>query len=347
MPPRAPFRSLALVVVCAACAEAFAPASLPGLRARAPLAVGAAPLRGARCNRVKQAMQLSPEQQEAPLLVLQEVKPAGVGTGVRFVPLNTALIGTAVVVWATVLHRAFADGATITPSDVHACVRHLPSVFALIGFADVVAQVMRGAKFRHGDLFGAGSEMRFGAVPDPPSIDLKQSAQVGLVGSMVTGIGTDFWLHGLHSAFPAYTVGVDSPERLVHLVEKVVTDSAIWGTISNTLSISLRGAVRGKSPAEIAALWNARIIEVMRSEMLFWPLWGAMTFCTLPASHHVESYAVGNIFWQVYLSLVCRTPVGPVAPDGGAAGAAAPPGAAEDGAAAWETEALGDTAFSA
>ena len=44
----------------------------------------------------------------------------------------------------------------------------------------------------------------------------------------------------------------------------------------------------------------------MKSDFTFWPAWAAMTFTLVPPEMQIGSYAIGNVFWNIYLSLFCR-----------------------------------------
>ncbi|KAJ1476379.1 hypothetical protein T484DRAFT_1750634 [Baffinella frigidus] len=304
--------------LCAAAAHAFAPAFAPGLRVRRS---SLASFRGMPQVRPRSGLQQARKWRAS--LELGEGAEQQAGSSVP----QTVAISSAVTLWAVVLLQAFSHGAEITAGDVKHTIEVLPSCVAFIGISDIISQLLGGAKFRPGDLFNEKEYFGFG---ESHSVDFKQSAKVGMIGAAVTGLGTNFWLHGLHHLFPANTVGVGSPEKLLHLAEKVVFDSAVWGTISNSLGMGLRGIVGGKSKEEVYKLWNQNIIQVMKSEMTFWPLWGAMTFSMIPPTLHVESFALGNVFWQLYLSTICRatatapvpTPVAALTPGAALAAAA-------------------------
>ncbi|KAJ1476378.1 hypothetical protein T484DRAFT_1825164 [Baffinella frigidus] len=290
--------------LCAAGAHAFAPAFAPSLRVhRSSLTSFRGMPQVQPLLELRQARLAAPKWRASMDMKGGVEQQTGSSEPQTSLP-QTAAISAAVTLWAVVLLQAFSHGAEITADDVKHTISLLPSCFAMIGSSDVMAQLLGGAKFRPGDLFNEKEYFGFG---ESPSVDFKQSAKVGMIGAAVTGLGTNFWLHGLHHLFPAYTVGVGSPEKLLHLAEKVVFDSAVWGTIVNSLCMVFRMIASGKTNEEAYEMWSAKIFGVMKSEMTFWPLWGAMTFSMLPPTLHVESFALGQVFWQLYLSTICRT----------------------------------------
>ena len=55
------------------------------------------------------------------------------------------------------------------------------------------------------------------------------------------------------------------------------------------VSCLIVGLVSGKSPQEVYTMWNTKILEVIKFEMTFWPLWGGMTCAMRPPLDSAET----------------------------------------------------------
>ena len=55
---------------------------------------------------------------------------------------------------------------------------------------------------------------------------------------VLQGVGTTMWLWHLNLAIPEHAIGFTSSSALLVLAAKVLLDSGLWGTVTNSLSIT-------------------------------------------------------------------------------------------------------------
>jgi len=195
------------------------------------------------------------------------------GSGGQELLLTSAAAG-----WAGIVAVGMSGGVMLDADMLARMLGNAPMVFAVIGFSDTLAQFLSGA--RPAALLT--DKQRAAAAPPPP-INLQQSAEVGLVGVGLTGFGTMVWLDCLHVLIPAADCGFYSGAAITALAVKALLDSAVWGTLANSISIITRKMVGGEGLPQAASFWRASIFQVTRSDFAFWPAWAAMTFTVSPS----------------------------------------------------------------
>jgi len=57
----------------------------------------------------------------------------------------------------------------------------------------------------------------------------------------------------------------------VELGAKTITDSFVYGTLSNSFNIFARRLLEGSSPDLAASYWGETILDVTFNEFKFWP----------------------------------------------------------------------------
>jgi len=82
-------------------------------------------------------------------------------------------------------------------------------------------------------------------------------------------------------------------QGITELVLKVLTDSFVWGTISNTLNIVGRSLIEARGPEAAFSKWRTEIQEVTVSEFKFFPIWNAVNFHLIPHQWRVSFGAFG------------------------------------------------------
>ena len=82
-------------------------------------------------------------------------------------------------------------------------------------------------------------------------------------------------------------------QGITELVLKVLTDSFVWGTISNTLNIVGRSLIEARGPEAAFSKWRTEIQEVTVSEFKFFPIWNAVNFHLIPHQWRVSFGACG------------------------------------------------------
>jgi len=251
---------------------------------------------------VRMATAVMQEQQRKRALAALTA-PGGADQGVP----QALMLSSAVAGGAWIVAFGASCGVTFDAVMLQRMVQNIPMCFTIIGASDLAAQLMSGARPRS----SLSNAQRSGKAPAPPILNLKQSAEVGAVGVGITGFGTVLWLDCLHLLIPAADCGLHSGMAIGALAFKAFLDSAVWGTVANTFSIAVRRVARGDSPRDVHRFWKKNILEVMKSDFTFWPAWAAMTFTLVPPEMQIGSYAIGNVFWNVYLSLFCRKTLPP------------------------------------
>ena len=151
---------------------------------------------------------------------------------------------------------------------------------------DIVAQVMTGSKLRH--------------------LDLRRTVAAGVIGGSLQGFGTTMWVAQLNSVIPRSMIGFESASQLAWTLNKVLVDSAFWGTCLNTANIFLRRLAAGDSLKQAHANWKDMILDVTRGEFKFWPAFGAMVYVLVQPGNQVNAFGVGGFIWSVYLSFMAN-----------------------------------------
>lgn len=147
---------------------------------------------------------------------------------------------------------------------------------------DVVAQMLTGTNIK--------------------KLDTRRVVAAGLIGGVLQGVGTTAWLWHLNLAIPRSLVGFDSPSQVFALAGKVIIDSALWGTMINTLSVGLRRIAAGDSLIQAHQTWSEKLPSITRSEFKFWPAYGSMVYTCVPDLQQVNVFGIGGFIWSVYLS---------------------------------------------
>ena len=147
---------------------------------------------------------------------------------------------------------------------------------------DVVAQLMTGTKAKN--------------------IDGRRVVAAGAIGGALQGFGTTGWLWNLNLAIPRSMIGFDSLQQLGMLGGKVLIDSAMWGTVINTLNVLARRIAAGDSVIQAYHTWRDKIVSITKSEFKFWPAFGSVVYTCVPEVQQVNAFGVGGFIWSVYLS---------------------------------------------
>lgn len=124
-----------------------------------------------------------------------------------------------------------------------------------------------------------------------------RAASASCVGIMTCNFGFGLWLHHLEALIPGEAVGLTSATEIVTLATKALADSAVWGTVSNSLNIFARRIFAGDSPAKAEKTWRNAIMEVTKLEFKFWPFWQAFNFSVVPYEFQVQFTALGAFVW--------------------------------------------------
>jgi hypothetical protein len=133
-----------------------------------------------------------------------------------------------------------------------------------------------------------------------PPADVWRSLRAGALGVGINAIGYSFFVENLNSVFPHE----GSEQGLLELGGKVLTDSFVWGTISNSLNIFGRCLLEGQGVDAAIMKWREEIQDVTLSEFKFWPLWNLANFHIVPRELRVSFAAFGAFIWNMYMSVV-------------------------------------------
>jgi len=159
---------------------------------------------------------------------------------------------------------------------------NVPVASICAGAGDIVAQLMTGTKARN--------------------LDGRRVVAAGAIGGALQGFGTTGWLWNLNLAIPRSVIGFDGLHQLSMLAGKVLLDSALWGTIINTLNVLARRVAAGDSVVQAYHTWRDKILEISRAEFKFWPAFGSIVYTCVPEAQQVNAFGVGGFIWSVYLS---------------------------------------------
>ncbi|EKX31133.1 hypothetical protein GUITHDRAFT_122660 [Guillardia theta CCMP2712] len=157
-----------------------------------------------------------------------------------------------------------------------------------------------------GDAVAQGVDQRHRGVAEV-KVDWNRLLSAGAVAGLLQGGGTTIWLCNLNMLMPGSMVGFDSLSKFGALMGKVIVDSYIWGTLTNTFNIILRRLCARDSLGHAVSQWKRNIVNVTVSEFKFWPGWGAMVYAYVPVTEQVNAFAIGGFIWSVYLSWVANS----------------------------------------
>jgi hypothetical protein len=160
----------------------------------------------------------------------------------------------------------------------------MPATVALFGLSDLLAQTIEKRK----------------------SYNLVRAASASCVGIVTCNFGFGLWLHHLEALIPGEAVSLTSLDGISALASKSLLDSAVWGTISNSINIFGRRMFAGDSVSASEKAWRSCILNVTKHEFKFWPFWQAFNFSLVPYEMQVQFTALGAFVWNTYLSMVAR-----------------------------------------
>ena len=90
---------------------------------------------------------------------------------------------------------------------------------------------------------------------------------------VLQGVGTTMWLWHLNLAIPEDAIGFTSSSAILVLAAKVLLDSGLWGTVTNSLSITARRLAAGDAAVDAYRTWRTKIYAITVSEFKLWPPW--------------------------------------------------------------------------
>ena len=140
-------------------------------------------------------------------------------------------------------------------------------------------------------------------------LNMRRAISAGLIGSVLQGFLTTGWIWNLNLAIPRSMIGVDSLSQVGWLAIKVGMDSALWGSVMNTINVVARRIAAGDSVVQAYHNWREIILGITRDEFKFWPAFGAMVYTCVPEAQQVNAFGVGGFIWSVYLSCAANTGV--------------------------------------
>jgi len=140
-------------------------------------------------------------------------------------------------------------------------------------------------------------------------LNMRRAISAGLIGSVLQGFLTTGWIWNLNLAIPRSMIGIDSLSQVGWLAIKVGMDSALWGSVMNTINVVARRIAAGDSVVQAYHNWREIILGITRDEFKFWPAFGAMVYTCVPEAQQVNAFGVGGFIWSVYLSCAANTGV--------------------------------------
>jgi hypothetical protein len=132
------------------------------------------------------------------------------------------------------------------------------------------------------------------------SYNLIRAASASCVGIITCNFGFGLWLHHLEAFIPGEAVSLTSWDGISALASKSLLDSAVWGTISNSINIFGRRLFAGDSVKASEQAWRSCILDVTKHEFKFWPFWQAFNFSLVPYEMQVQFTALGGFVWCVF-----------------------------------------------
>lgn len=163
---------------------------------------------------------------------------------------------------------------------------NVPLTALCSGTGDVVAQMMTGTRLQ--------------------SIDWRRVVAAGSIGGILQGFGTTAWVWHLNESIPRSIIGLESLSEQAMLAWKVGIDSAFWGTVINTLNITLRRVAAGDSLVQAYHNWHTKIMDVTKGEFKFWPAFGSAVYLFVPDAQQVNVFGFGGLIWSIYLSFMAN-----------------------------------------
>jgi len=148
----------------------------------------------------------------------------------------------------------------------------------------------------------AGSDYLAQKMEKKESIDMKRMLSASAIGILLNAFGFAYWLHYLEALFPDASVVPNTPQGAASLLCKVLMDSMVWGTVSNSAGLFLRRLLGGESYAVAKEQWDGALPEIMGDELRFWPFLQAFTYTMVPADLRVQFTACGAFMWNTYMS---------------------------------------------
>jgi hypothetical protein len=132
------------------------------------------------------------------------------------------------------------------------------------------------ACFGSADVFSQG--MRFSTDKSRP-FNYRQTFAACIVGIMCSAIGNGIWLFFLDQLIPRFLVDFHRPYWFLYLWGKAMTHSLVWGSMSNTMSLSVRRRVSGETLSNSVKFWHENIFKVTRTQLCFWPVRFSSVLC--------------------------------------------------------------------
>lgn len=162
-----------------------------------------------------------------------------------------------------------------------------------------------------------------------PPLDLQRTLRMGMLGTLVGGLGTATWLRWLEGHIqtvgdlpvwlyepvlrqlqlyaPDHGVGLDSVADDLLVLVKAVLDSCVWAPIENTLFLALTPLLEGASFDEMSGLVNENFFSVMQTELgAFFP-YNLVAFSLVPPLLRPFSTGLASMCFSVYISLTTHT----------------------------------------
>eukprot|EP00320_Phaeocystis_rex_P003348 CAMPEP_0119061650 /NCGR_PEP_ID=MMETSP1178-20130426/5424_1 /TAXON_ID=33656 /ORGANISM="unid sp, Strain CCMP2000" /LENGTH=283 /DNA_ID=CAMNT_0007042879 /DNA_START=57 /DNA_END=908 /DNA_ORIENTATION=- len=160
-------------------------------------------------------------------------------------------------------------------------------------------------------------------------LDLARTLQMGMLGTLIGGLGTATWLRwleghvhtisdlpvwlyepvlrALETYAPEHGVGLDSVTDDLLVLVKAVLDSCVWAPIENTLFLILTPLIEGASFDEVGGLVNENFFAVMQTELgAFFP-YNLVAFSLVPPLLRPFSTGLASMCFSVYISLTTHT----------------------------------------
>jgi hypothetical protein len=198
----------------------------------------------------------------------------------------------------------------------HYAVTTALQAFVLVSVGDVGAQLieMRQARGVEEDttteIAGSDASLAVGLegpelVPtqveeDAQRYDLVRTLRMGLLGTLIGGVGTSNWLRFLEGQIPGHA-------SFATVVEKATIDACVWAPVANGGYLVGAPLLEGKSVSEVKGLVEAEFTNVMKTELLTFFPYNLVSFSLIPPLLRPFSTGFISMCFSLYISIVAHS----------------------------------------